>query len=107
MIGRIWHGWTTRENADAYQRYLEGEALPGSESRAPGYRGVYVLRRDDGDAVEFVTLTLWDSLDAIETLVGGDRDAAYLPIEERELLDRFDERVVHYDVVLQASDAQA
>lgn len=102
MIGRIWHGWTNQENADAYQQYLEREILTGIQSQAQGYGGVYVLRRDDETRVEFVTLTLWDSLDAIGTLVGEDLGAAYVPKEERELLDRFDERVVHYEVVLRS-----
>jgi heme-degrading monooxygenase HmoA len=99
MIGRIWRGWTTKENAEGYQRLLEREVLPGIEFRARGYEGVYVLRRDEGDHVAFVTLTLWDSLDAIETLVGEDRERAYVPEEARELLGRFDERVLHYEVV--------
>lgn len=100
MIGRIWHGWTRPQNAEAYQRYLEGEILPDIRSRREGFKGAYVLRREDRDQVEFLTLTLWDSMDAIQTLVGEDHEAAYLPDEERRLLDRFEERVVHYEVVL-------
>lgn len=103
MIARIWHGWTTRENADAYQGLLQREVLPEIQSRAPGYSGVYVLKRDDGDRVEFVTLTLWESFDAIRTLVGDDHDAAYVPEAARRLLERFDARVVHYDLVIQAT----
>lgn len=91
MIGRIWHGWTTKENPDAYQRLLEQEVLPGIESRARGYKGVYVLRWDEGDRLGFVTVTLWDSLGAVETLVGQDHEQAYVPEEARELLDRFDD----------------
>lgn len=105
MIGRVWHGWTTRENADAYERLLEREVLPGIQSRVQGYNGVHVLKRDDGDFVEFVTLTLWDSFDAIETLVGDDRELAYVPQEAREVLHHFDERAVHYDIVLQGPHA--
>jgi heme-degrading monooxygenase HmoA len=64
------------ENADAYQALLEQDVLPGIAEKAKGYGGVYVLRRDHGDLVEFVTLTLWRSLDAVRTLVGGDYEAA-------------------------------
>jgi heme-degrading monooxygenase HmoA len=103
VIGRIWHGWTAPENADAYEQLLHDEVLPGIESRAPGYRGVYVLRRDDGSRVEFITLTLWESMDAIRTLVGDDAEVAYVPDEARKLLATFDERSVHYDLVLQAT----
>ena len=65
---------------------------------------MYVFRRDDAPEVEFVTLTLWDSLDAIAPLVGEDHEAAYVPKEARELLDRFDERVLHYKVVLGSAE---
>jgi heme-degrading monooxygenase HmoA len=102
MIGRMWHGWTTQENADRYQSVLEQEVLPGIEARARGYRGVYVLRRDVDNEVEFVTLTLWESVDGIRSLVGDDVEAAYVPAEARQVLARFDERSVHYELVLEA-----
>ena len=102
MIGRLWHGWTTHENADRYQSVLEREVLPGLEAQAHGYRGVYVLRRESDDEVEFVTLTVWDSLDAIRTLVGDDVEVAYVPPEARRVLKRFDERSAHYELVLEA-----
>ena len=100
MIGRTWHGWTSPQNAEAYRRYLEDEILSDVRSRRGGFKGAYVLQREDRDQVEFLTVTLWDSMEAIQTLVGEDHEAAYLPDEERRLLDRFDERVVHYQVVL-------
>ena len=105
MIGRIWHGWTTPENADTYQDLLEREVLPGIEQRTTGYDGVYVLRRSDGDRVEFITVTLWQSMDAVRTLVGEDVEAAYVPEEARAILDEFDERSVHYEIVLTAGTA--
>src|SRR2546430_13314396 len=57
MIGRIWHGWAAREDADAYQAMLNSDVLPGIH-RIKGYRGAYVMRRDVGDEVEFMTMTL-------------------------------------------------
>src|SRR3712207_3751805 len=102
MIGRLWHGWTKPEDADTYQDLLEREVLPGISEKTRGYEGVYVLRRDDGDRVEFITLTLWQSLDAVRTLAGDDYETAYVPEEARQVLDRFDERSVHYEIVLQA-----
>lgn len=43
MIARMWHGYTTPENADAYEAKLKPEMLPGI-GKVPGYRGGYVLR---------------------------------------------------------------
>lgn len=102
MIGRIWHGWTARADADDYQALLEREVLPGIERRSRGYEGVYVLRRDHGDEVEFVTLTLWQSVDAIKTLVGDDYERSYVPDEARALLARFDDTAAHYEIVLES-----
>jgi hypothetical protein len=47
VIGRIWHGYTTPEHADAYEAMLKPELLPGI-SKVKGYRGSYLLRRAVG-----------------------------------------------------------
>ena len=102
MIGRIWHGWTSPENADAYERLLRSEVLPGIH-RVPGYHGGYLLRRDEGEEVAFVTLTLFDSLDAVRAFAGEDYEAAVVLPDARRLLSRFDERSVHYEVRIEPS----
>ena len=96
MIARIWHGWATPENADAYEALLRADVLPGIE-RIDGYRGAYVLRTGDAE-VEFVTVTLWDTFDAIRAFAGDDYARAVVPPEARRLLERFDERSLHYEV---------
>ncbi len=103
MIGRTWHGWTTFENADAYEALLRTEILPGIH-RVAGFRGAYLLRREDGDEMEFVTLTLFDSLQAIEEFAGEDCEAAVVPPAARHLLSRFDSRAIHFEVRLTATD---
>src|SRR5436309_84162 len=66
MICRIWHGWTTHANADAYQSLLLSEIFPGIQNRhIAGYRSIQLLRHDHADEVEFVTVMWFDSLDAI------------------------------------------
>jgi heme-degrading monooxygenase HmoA len=99
MIARLWHGWTSRENAEAYEALLRGEILPGIH-RVSGYRGAHLLRRDREDEVEFVTLTLFDSLDAVRAFAGEDFEMAVVPQEARKLLARFDQRSMHYEVAL-------
>ena len=57
MINRIWYGWTSYENAAAYQSLLETEILPRIANRQiEGYQGAHLLRRDLGNEVEFVTI---------------------------------------------------
>ena len=98
MIARLWHGWTTRENADAYEALLRSEVLPGIH-RIPGYRGAYLLRRNADPEVEFVTLTLFESWEAVRAFAGPDLEAAVVPPAARKLLARFDARSVHYDIL--------
>ena len=99
MICRIWHGWTTAENADSYERLLRSEIFQGIEGRAiPGYQGIELLRRPGIDSVEFVTLMWFDSLEAVRTFAGADYEVAVVPPAARALLQRFDARSAHYEV---------
>lgn len=100
MIGRIWHGWAAPENADAYEQLLRSQILPGIQ-RIPGYRGAQLLRRDADDEVEFVTLTLFDSFDAVRAFAGEDYEVAVVLPEAERLLTRFDARSTHYEVRFQ------
>jgi heme-degrading monooxygenase HmoA len=97
MIARIWHGFTKPENADAYEAMLKPELLPGI-SRAEGYRGSYLLRRAAVDEVEFITILLWDSLDAIRAVAGVDYETAVIPEERKKYLSRYDAKSSHYEV---------
>ncbi|NIS62663.1 MAG: antibiotic biosynthesis monooxygenase [Proteobacteria bacterium] len=101
MISRVWHGWTSRENADAYEELLRTEIFSGIAKRSiQGYRGIHLLRRDVDDGVEFVTIMWFDSLDAVRTFAGKDYEVAVVPPEARQLLSRFDSRSAHYDVIV-------
>jgi heme-degrading monooxygenase HmoA len=99
MIVRLWHGWTTQSNADEYETLLRSEILPGI-NRIPGFRGAEVLRRESEAGVEFVTLTLFDSIEAVRAFAGEDYEAAVVLPKARKLLSRFDQRSVHYQSVL-------
>jgi len=99
MIGRIWHGWTAREDADAYQDMLNSDVLPGIH-RVKGYRGAYVLRRDDGDEVEFMTMTIFDDLDAVKQFAGEDYATPIVQGLAQRLLRRTDTRATHYEIVI-------
>lgn len=100
MVTRLWHGWTTRDNADAYEHLLRTEILPGIH-RIPGYQGAYLLRRDVPDGVEFVTLTLFESMGAVRAFAGDDYEVAVVPPRARALLARFDQTSTHYEIVVE------
>ncbi|SRR6266498_288982 len=99
MIGRIWHGWTKPENADAYELLLKQEIFLGIQNRQiEGYRGIQLFRRDLGPEVEFITIMWFESLNAVRAFAGEDHEMAVVPSKARALLARFDERSQHYEV---------
>ena len=98
MIARIWHGWTSLEDADGYERHLKPELLPGL-SKVAGFRGSYLLRKLANDEVEFVTIILWDSIAALQALTGKDYDRALIPEERKKYLKRFEQKAAHFEVV--------
>lgn len=99
MICRVWHGWTSRENADGYERLLRDEVFRGIAGREiAGYRGIELLRRAAGDEVEFVTLMWFESLDAVRTFAGAQYEQAVVPAAARALLNRFDAQSAHYEI---------
>ena len=98
MIARSWHGRVPLNRATDYEAYLRKTGLADYE-RVPGNRGVYVLRRDEGDVTHFTTLTFWDSVDAIRAFAGADYERArYYPEDDAYLLER-EPFVTHYTVV--------
>lgn len=99
MIARLWHGWTTPDNADRYETLLRTEIFPGILAREmPGFQRIELLRRAVVDEVEFVTTMWFDSLDSIKAFTGEDYETAYVPASARAVLKRFDARSLHYEL---------
>ncbi len=99
MVVRIWHGWTTPGNADAYEALLKEEIFVGIQDRhIAGFRGIQLLRRAVGNEVEFITIMTFDSLDAVREFAGEDYDACVVPPKARTVLAHFDERSQHYEL---------
>ncbi|HXE58858.1 MAG TPA: antibiotic biosynthesis monooxygenase [Gemmatimonadales bacterium] len=102
MIARTWHGVVPASKADAYHDYLLRTGVPDYR-RTPGNRGVYVLRRLEGDRAHFLLVSLWDSLDAIRAFAGDDvARARYYP-EDAEYLLELEPTVTHYEVLTAAA----
>ena len=101
-IARIWRGVVRSGDGDEYAGYIEETGF-AAYATTPGNRGSWMLRRDDGDLTEFITFSLWDSVDAIKAFAGEDIEAAVLyPEDERYLIDG-ESSVTHYEVVDQVS----
>ena len=98
-IKRIWHGWSTPENAAAYESLLRAEIFPGIEAKQiPGYRGIELLRLDRGAEVECVTIMTFDSIQNVIDFQGPDYQRCYVPDAAREVLKRWDQTSDHYQV---------
>jgi hypothetical protein len=104
MMSRIWHGWTTPGNADKYEVLLKEEIFIGIQNlHIRGLKSIQLLRRNVGNEVEFVTIMLFDSLDAVREFAGEDYEAAVVPEKARALLSRFDHRSQHYEIRIEAA----
>jgi heme-degrading monooxygenase HmoA len=97
VIARTWRGWTRAEDADPYVEYLERTGMR-EYRETPGNRGAWILRRADGDRTEFVTLSFWESMDAVRGFAGDDPErAVFYPEDDRFLLAR-EETVTHFEL---------
>jgi heme-degrading monooxygenase HmoA len=101
VIARLWHGRVPRAKARAYREFLEARAIPDYRA-IPGNLSVQVLERSEGAITHFVTLTFWESREAIRAFAGDDIDVAKYYAEDREFLLEQEPHVVHYDVVAQS-----
>ncbi len=97
MIARHWRGWTKIEDADAYERQLKENVLPGLKG-IEGYRGGYVLRHDGTRESEFVVVNLFDSLVAVKRFAGADYSTPVFEPEAKKLLCRIEPVAMHYEV---------
>jgi antibiotic biosynthesis monooxygenase (ABM) superfamily enzyme len=84
MIARIWHGWTKREKAKAYEDMLRDEIFPGIARRnIKGYQGAELFIQEDRNETEFVTLLRFDSMEAVKEFAGMDESKPVIRRQKR------------------------
>jgi heme-degrading monooxygenase HmoA len=96
MIMRTWRGVVRRTDADKYADYIRDTGF-AEYGETPGNRGAWLLRRDDGEETEFITLSLWESREAIVAFAGDDIEAAVLYDEDAKYL-LGESTITHHDV---------
>lgn len=100
MIARIWHGYTTFENANAYEQLLKTKIFPYiAQKKVQGYRKIELLKRPLSSEVEFITVMWFDTLADIKQFAGEDYETAVILPEAHALLSRFDAKSQHYDIL--------
>ena len=97
MIVRQWRGWVARERADDYAAYMAEVAIP-AYAGAAGNRGAWMLRRSDGERVEFCALSIWESIEAVTAFAGGTPDRAVFYARDDDFLLAREWTVRHYEV---------
>jgi len=96
MITRVWRGWTSTGNAEAYERFLLTELFPSMRT-IPGFLGADVLRREEDGEVGFITLTRFESLDAIRAFAGDDFGTPVLEPTALALVSHYEPQAHHYE----------
>lgn len=97
MIVRIWKGEALPAKADDYHRFVT-EHVFSALTKLAGHRGAYLLRRETGAHVEFLAVTLWESIESIRAFAGDRIESAVVEPEARAVLTSFDDFVRHYEV---------
>jgi heme-degrading monooxygenase HmoA len=99
MIARVWRGSAVRERADDYVKHLRQSVVPDLR-QIEGFKEVYLLRRNSPDGVEFVVLTLWESMEAIRKFAGENPEVDVVAPSARALFREYDTEVKHFEIVL-------
>lgn len=101
MIARIWHGYTTFENADSYEHLLREEIFEGIKNKEMhGFKSIQLFRRNIDQKTEFITLMMFDSIEAVKAFAGEQYEVAVVPEKARKLLSSFDATSQHYEVIV-------
>jgi len=101
-VARIWRGWTTVENADAYQQVVDDEVLPAIFERSiPGLVSAHLMRSDtvENEEVEFTTIMWFESLDTVRNFMGEDYQRSHVPENAQAVLKRFDAEAKHFHII--------
>jgi heme-degrading monooxygenase HmoA len=97
VIARIWHGAVPLPKGQEYLKLTREHAIPDYES-CPGNLGAWVLYREDGQLAHLLTLSFWESREAIAGFAGKDIAAAKYYGFDQDYLVGFEPTVIHYEL---------
>jgi heme-degrading monooxygenase HmoA len=101
MIARVWQGVVPLEKAEGYSKYLaDSDRGVRDYQQVPGNRGAWLMRRTQGNHVQFLLISLWDSRESLVDYAGADIEKAQYFQYDRECLVNPEPNVQHYDVVV-------
>jgi heme-degrading monooxygenase HmoA len=106
MILREWRGRASPTRAGAYPAHFRDNVLPELR-QTPGFLGAYLSQRRLDEAIEFLVLTRWRSMEAIRGFAGSDAAKAVVEPGAVAALIEFDATVQHYEVIEDAGSPGA
>jgi len=105
MISRHWRGLANPAHADEYVQHLRAETFP-ELSKISGFINASILRRNVRRGVEFLIVTTWESIEAIEHFAGRDSEIAVVPEKVQQMMLEYDRWARHYEVLTHAGRAR-
>lgn len=102
MIVRQWRAWASYAGADQYEQHFREHVIPHLRT-IEGFVRADLLRRDNYGVIEFVAQTHFESLDAIRAFAGEQYSRAVVAPEAKEMLTRYDERCVHFELAAETA----
>jgi heme-degrading monooxygenase HmoA len=97
MISRHWKGIAKPGQADNYRSHLKNDTFP-KLSAIEGFVRACILTRVLDQGTEFLIITVWQSMEAIERFAGVPADMAVVPPVVQAMMVEYDRKVIHYDV---------
>ncbi len=98
MISRHWRGLAKQHYAEEYVKHLQSETFPGLKEIA-GFISASILRRNVNEGIEFLIVTNWESIAAIQEFAGRDFENAVVPENVKNMMVEYDRVVRHYEEV--------
>lgn len=106
MILRTWVAYAKQGNARAYREHLRLAVLPQLR-KLDGFVGLSVCEADQGDRVEIMVVSRWQSLDAIKAFAGPKPERAVVDPGARAVLSEYDDFATHYNITFEAAERVA
>ncbi|WP_139135220.1 antibiotic biosynthesis monooxygenase family protein [Roseivirga sp. 4D4] len=98
MISRQWKCILKEDAQDQYINFLNHVVFKNARA-LPGFVHADILKRRTPDGLEFLVITLWESLESIEAFAGKDISKAMVPEEAQRMMVSFDKTVEHFEVL--------
>jgi heme-degrading monooxygenase HmoA len=97
MIYRYWKAIAKPAEADKYIDHLQRETFPRLTG-IDGFIKAAILQRAVPQGVEFLSITVWQSMESIREFAGENADVAVVPAVVQAMMIEYDHHVSHFEL---------